>query len=75
MLTNYGSTAEQDLDRIYTLRDMGYDPFVMVYEKPSAPTVTRRLQQWVNNKRIFRTVSDFRDFDPSGRGKAGKELG
>lgn len=66
VLTNYGSTTEQDLYRIYALRDMGYDPFVMVYEKPSAPLITRRLQQWVNNKRIFRTVADFNDFDPAG---------
>lgn len=72
VLVNYGSTMEQDLRRIYTLRDMGYDPFVMVYEKPSAPPATRRLQQWVNNKRFFRTVPDFYDFDPAGRGRAGK---
>lgn len=37
VLTNYGSSHEQDLYRIYTLRDMGYDPYVMVYEKPTAP--------------------------------------
>lgn len=69
VLTNYGSTLEQDLYRIYALCGMGYDPFVMVYEKPFAPPVTRRLQQWVNNKRFFRTVSDFKDFDPVGRGR------
>lgn len=51
---------------------MGYDPFVMVFEKPSAPPAARRLQQWVNNKRFFRTVPDFKDFDPAGRGRAGK---
>ena len=43
VLTNYGSTHEQDLYRIYTLRDMGYDPYVMVYEKPTAPEETRRM--------------------------------
>ncbi len=75
VLTNYGSSTEQDLYRIYTLRDMGYDPFVMVYEKTSAPPVTRRLQRWVNNKHFFRTVPDFYDFDPSRRGKSGKERG
>ncbi len=75
VLTNYGSSTEQDLYRIYTLRDMGYDPFVMVYEKPSAPPVTRRLQRWVNNKCFFRTVPDFYDFDPSHRGKGGKQFG
>ena len=70
VLTNFGSTQEQDLYRIYTLRDMGYDPYVMVYEKQTAPPETRRLQQWVNNKWFFRAVHDFRDFDPAKRGKA-----
>lgn len=69
VLTNYGSTYEQDLSRIYTLRDLGYDPYVMIYEKPTAPPVTRKLQQWVNNKWFFRAVKDFSEFDPVGRGK------
>lgn len=69
VLTNYKSTHEQDLCRIYTLRGMGYEPYVMIYEKPSAPPVTRKLQRWVNNKRFFHAVPDFRDFDPGIRGK------
>ena len=69
VLTNYGSTHEQDLYRIYTLRDMGYDPYVMIYEKPTAPHETRQLQRWVNNKRLFHTVKDFRDYDPKGSRK------
>ena len=64
VLTNYGSTHEQDLYRIYTLRDIGYDPYVMVYEKATAPPITRHLQRWVNNKWVFRAVSDFKDYDP-----------
>ncbi len=68
VLTNYGSTQEQDLYRIYTLRDMGYDPYVMVYEKPTAPQETRNLQRWVNNKWIFWSVRDFKDYDPNYRG-------
>ena len=69
VLTNYGSTHEQDLYRIYTLREMGFDPYVMVFEKSTASPVTRKLQQWVNNKWFFRAVPDFRDFDPNSRGK------
>lgn len=63
VLTNYGSSHEQDLYRVYTLRAMGFDPYVMVYEKATAPPVTRRLQRWVNNKRFFNAVPDFADFD------------
>ena len=50
MLTNFGSTHEQDLYRVNTLRRMGYDPYVMIYDRPSAPPITRQLQRWVNNK-------------------------
>lgn len=59
VLTNFNSTHEQDLARIYRLRDIGYDPFVMVYEKWNAPKETRRLQRWCNNKIIFRTEPEF----------------
>ena len=64
VLTNYGSTHEQDLYRVNTLREMGYDPYVMVYNRPTAPPITRHLQRWVNNKRIFYTVEDFSDYGP-----------
>ena len=45
VLTNYGSTHEQDLYRVNTLRAMGFDPYVMIYERPTAPPVTRHLQR------------------------------
>lgn len=64
VLTNYGSTHEQDLYRVNMLRRMGYDPYIMVYDRPSAPAVTRQLQRWVNNKRIFYTVLNFEDYAP-----------
>ena len=70
VLTNHGSTHEEDLFRVETLRSMGYDPYIMIYNRPSAPAVTRQLQRWVNNKRIFRTVPDFKDYIP-GRMKGG----
>ena len=63
VLTNYWSTPEEDLYRVYWLRDNGYDPYVMIYDKPKAPKITRYLQRWVNNKRIFRTVLKFEDYD------------
>ena len=33
VLTNFWSTIEQDLHRIYTLREYGYVPYVMIYDK------------------------------------------
>ena len=68
VLTNYGSTHEQDLYRVETLRGMGYDPYVMVYDRPTAPKITRQLQRWVNNKRIFYTVKNFSDYIPNRTG-------
>ena len=62
-LTNFGSTMEENLYRIYTLRDLGYDPYVMIYDKPNAPREVRLLQRWCNNKLVFRSVQKFEDFD------------
>lgn len=62
--TNYDTTFEQDLERVYTLRDMGYDPYIMVYDKAHTTSRdnVRRLQRWVNNRRLFRTVKNFEDY-------------
>ena len=38
--------------------------------KDNAPRITRQLQRWVNNKRIFHTVEHFADYI-SGRIKEG----
>ena len=64
VLTNFNTTHEQDLERIYKLRELNYDPYVMIYDKPNAPRETRLLQRWVNNKRIFRSCRNFNDYDP-----------
>lgn len=63
-LTNFNSTMEQNLYRIYTLKDLGYDPYVMVYDKPHAPREIRMLQRWCNNKFILSSCPRFEDFDP-----------
>ena len=63
-LTNFNSTMGENLYRIYTLRDLGYTPYVMIYNKPSAPQEIRRLQRWCNNNIVFRSCPDFRDYSP-----------
>lgn len=64
VLTNFDTTIEQDLERIYTLRDLGYHPYVMVYDKEhTKPTDTvRRLQRWVNMRAVFERVTRFGDY-------------
>lgn len=64
VLTNFNTTLEQDLDRIYTLRDMGYMPYVMIYDKQNIGRGNnlRRLQRWVNSKIVFFACKKFEDF-------------
>jgi hypothetical protein len=63
VLVNFDTTMEENLYRVYTLRDMGYDPYIMIYNKPKAPREIRLLQRWVNNKLIFKSVERFEDYD------------
>lgn len=63
-LTNFNSTMEENLYRIYTLRDLGYKPYVMIYDKPHASKEVRWLQRWCNDKIIFNKVQNFYDYDP-----------
>lgn len=64
VLCNFNSTFEQDLERIYTLRDLGYSPFVMLYNKENIPKKSRYrdLQRFVNNRFIFRSCDKFEDY-------------
>lgn len=64
VLCNYNTTLEQDLERIYILRDLGYRPYVMVYEKEKLPKghVLRRLQRWVNMRAVFESTPRFEDY-------------
>ena len=63
-IVNYSTTFEQDLDRIYTLRDIGYWPYVMVYDKAHCDRKYRSLQRWVNNRYVFDKVKRFEDYRP-----------
>ena len=63
VLTNFNTTLEEDLYRVYKLREMGLTPYIMIYDKPSAPKEIRRLQRWVNNRFIFRSCDKFEDYN------------
>lgn len=67
VLTNYDSTMEENLYRIYTLRDLGFDPDVRVYDKPHAPREIRNLQRWCNNRWIFKSCPKFEDYRAAGK--------
>ena len=68
-LTNFEDCSvdehiQRALARILPLRDLGYDPYVMVYNKPYAPREIRDLQRWCNNKMIFKSCPNFYDYKP-----------
>lgn len=92
MLTNFDTTTDEDLERVYTLRDMGLNPYVMIYNKddfvdcdkngkpislkPKNELLKKyteeqiehfdicwKIQQWVNNRLIFRRCMRFEEFD------------
>lgn len=61
-IVNFDTTFEQDLERIYTLRELGYWAYVMVYDKAHCDTKYKRLQRWCNNRFIFAKCDKFEDY-------------
>lgn len=68
VLCNFDTTIKEDLERVHMLRDMGYDPYIMLYNKSDIPPghELRHLQRWVNNKIIFRTCNRFEKYKKEG---------
>lgn len=64
VLTNFNTTFEQDLERVYRLRDAGATPYVMIYQKEKLPQKheLKRLQRWVNCRWIFHSCERFEDY-------------
>ena len=62
-IVNFDTTIEQDLERIYTLRDMGYWAYVMIYDKAHASKKHRDLARWCNNRFIFASCDDFNEYN------------
>lgn len=76
MLVNYNSSFEEDLHRVYTIREIGMTPYTMIYEKEKTKKTdpVRRLQNWTNNKIIWHgnPSMKFEDFDEKKKYKRGK---
>lgn len=62
VLTNFDTTFNEDLYRVELLRKNQYMPYVMIYNKPSAPSILRRLQRWCNFPAAFHSASDFWEY-------------
>ena len=55
---------EEDLYRINWLRNNGYAPYVMLYDKEHIPRghELRQLQRWVNNRFVFWKCESFEEY-------------
>ena len=61
-LTNFDTTHAQDMGRIRAIQDCDCWPYVMIYNKPSAPQITKRLQRWTNNAIAYAKCKDFDEY-------------
>ena len=61
-LTNFDTTHEEDMERIKAIQECECWPYVMVYNKPSAPSVTKRLQRWTNFPAAYAISKDFDEY-------------
>lgn len=66
VLVGFNTDRDYDLFRIYTLRDLGVNPFVMPFDK--SDKYQKDLARWCNNKIIFKSVKRFEDYRGSKTG-------
>lgn len=69
VLVNFNTTLEEDLDRIYKLRDAGYTPYVMRYKdyncknaKLEKGDIYNKLARYVNRKHFFNKFKTFEEY-------------
>lgn len=62
-IVNFDTTLDQDLDRIYTLRDLGFWAYVMIYDKEHCDHIYKDLQRWCNNRFVFAMCKRFEDYN------------
>lgn len=61
-LTNFDTTHAEDMARIEAIQECECWPYVMIYNKPSAPAITRRLQRWTNFPAAYAMTKDFDEY-------------
>jgi len=75
VLCNFDTNLSQDLARIYAIRECGFQPFVMLYNKQNIPRehTLLKLQRWVNNPWVFWSCERFEEYEGKKRNKKIKE--
>lgn len=69
VLVNFNTILEEDLERIYKLRDVGYTPYIMRYKdyncknvKLEKGNIYNKLARWVNRKHFFNRFKTFEEY-------------
>ena len=73
ILTNYNTTPEQDWYRVRKVKELGFTPYVMIYQKGTHSQFLTDLARWTNNMYI-QFSTNFEDYMPRKDGKLIKDL-
>lgn len=60
VLTNFWSSIEEDLYRIYTLREMGFMPYVMIFDKQKYVNSRGRWNQGIEDTFTYEQLKHFK---------------
>ena len=61
ILVNFDTTLEQDFYRINLCRELGMQPYPMIYDKEHAKPIYRKIQRWCSPM-VFWKCNDFNDY-------------
>ena len=73
ILTNFNTTHEEDLYRIERVIELGYRPYVMIYQKGTHSKFLMDLARWANNPFLYRSCK-FKDYKPRVDGKTCEQM-
>lgn len=73
ILTNFNTSVQEDYYRVKKVIELGYSPYVMIYQKGTQPQFLTDLARWANSMFLYRATS-FADYSPRKDGKTMKTL-
>lgn len=73
ILTNFDTSLYEDWYRVKRVKELGFSPYVMIYQKGTHPKFLTDLQRWANSMYLQRSTT-FEDYVPRKDGKPCKEI-
>lgn len=73
ILTNFNTTLQEDYYRVKRVKELGYTPYIMIYQKGTHSQFLTDLARWSNNMYLQRSIS-FEEYTPRKDGKCCKNL-